>query len=66
MTKKIMIEGMMCEHCAAHVKEALEKLGASVTEVSADGGYAVCDIDRTDDEIKAVIEEEGYDVTGIE
>lgn len=66
MKKKITIEGMMCEHCVAHVKEALEGLGASDIEVSLDGGYAVCDTDKAGAELKAAIEDEGYDVTGIE
>lgn len=66
MKKKITIEGMMCEHCVAHVKEALEGLGASDIEVSLDGGYAVCDTDKPDGDIKSAIEDEGYDVKGIE
>lgn len=66
MKKKISIEGMMCEHCVAHVKEALEGLGASGVEVSLEGGYAVCDTDKPDSDIKSAIEDEGYDVTGIE
>lgn len=66
MKKKIMIEGMMCEHCVAHVKEALEGIGASVTEIDLDGGYAICDTDKTDEAIRNVIEEEGYGVTEIE
>ena len=65
MAKKIMIEGMMCEHCVAHVREALEGIGAENIEVSLDGGYAVCDTDKTDDELKTLIEDEGYDVTDI-
>ncbi len=65
MKKKITIEGMMCEHCVAHVKEALENLGAADVEVSLDGGYAVCETDKPDAEIKSAIEEEGYDVTAI-
>lgn len=65
MKKKITIEGMMCEHCVAHVKEALENLGASDVEVSLDGGFAVCETDKSDGEIKSAIEEEGYDVTAI-
>ena len=63
--KKIMIEGMSCEHCVAHVKEALEGLGALNVTVSLEGGYAECETSRSDDEIKAAIEEEGYDVTQI-
>lgn len=66
MTRKIMIEGMMCEHCAAHVKEALEGIGAENIIVSLEDGYAVCDTDKTNDELKAIIEDEGYDVTGIQ
>lgn len=66
MKKKIAIEGMSCEHCVAHVKEALEGLGASGVDVSLDGGYAVCDTDKSDAELKSAIEDEGYDVTGIQ
>ena len=29
MKKKILIEGMSCEHCVGHVKEALEELDRS-------------------------------------
>lgn len=65
MKKKITIEGMMCEHCVAHVKEALESLGATAVEVSLDDGCAVCETDKSDEEIKSVIEEEGYDVKSI-
>lgn len=63
--KKITIEGMMCEHCVSHVKEALEGLGATNVNVSLEGGYAECETSRSDDEIKAAVEEEGYDVTRI-
>lgn len=66
MAKKIMIEGMMCEHCVAHVREALEGIGAANIEVSLEGGYAVCDTDKTNDELKTLIEDEGYDVTDIQ
>lgn len=66
MAKKIMIEGMMCEHCVAHVKEALEGIGAENIEVSLEGGYAVCDTDKTNDELRTLIEDEGYDVSDIQ
>ena len=38
MEKKfeIKVEGMMCMHCVAHVKGALEKLGAKDVEISLD------------------------------
>lgn len=66
MKKKITIGGMMCEHCVGHVKEALENIGASNIEVSLEGGFAICDTEKSDDEVKSAIEEEGYDVISIE
>lgn len=63
--KKITIDGMMCEHCVAHVKEALEGLGAVSVTVSLEGGYAECETSKSDDEICAAIEDEGYTVTAI-
>ena len=67
MKKKILIEGMQCGHCTAHVKEALEDLaGVTSVEVSLEGKYAIVESDKTDDELKSVIEEEGYEVVSIE
>lgn len=63
--KKITIEGMSCEHCVAHVKEALEGLGATSVTVSLEDGYVECETNKSDDEIRTVIEEEGYDVIKI-
>lgn len=63
--KKITIDGMMCEHCVAHVKEALEGLGATNVTVSLEGGCAECETGKSDSEIKSAIEEEGYTVTQI-
>lgn len=67
MKKKILIEGMQCGHCTAHVKEALEDLaGVNSVEVSLEGKYAIVESDKTDEELKSVIEEEGYEVVKIE
>ena len=67
MIKKIMIEGMSCNKCVEHVKEALEELKcAKNIEVSLEGKYAIVDTEATVDEIKEAIEEEGYDVISIE
>lgn len=66
MKKKILIEGMMCEHCVGHVKEALTALeGSSNVEVNLEGKYATVDTDASDEKIKEAIEEEGYDVVSI-
>ena len=66
MNKTVNIEGMMCMHCVAHVKEALEALGADV-EVSLEEKKAwLKDTALTDEQITSAIEEAGYEVTGIE
>lgn len=65
--KKVLIEGMSCNHCVAHVKEALEGLNnITSVEVSLEGKYAVIEGDASDEEIKDAIEEEGYDVVSIQ
>ncbi|NLZ35050.1 MAG: heavy-metal-associated domain-containing protein [Clostridiales bacterium] len=70
MKKKILVEGMSCGHCVAHVKEALEELkGAEVLEVSLDTNSATVDLtnsNASDEDIKAIIDEYGYKVVGIE
>ena len=67
MKKKILIEGMNCKNCVAHVKNALEELaGVSEVEVNLEGKYALVDTIESDDVLKDTIEEEGYDVVGIE
>ncbi len=64
MTKTLKIEGMMCEHCVAHVKFALEKLnGTSNVEVSLKEKKATLEVDNvTDDELIKAVEEAGYKV----
>lgn len=66
MKKKILIEGMKCEHCVGHVKEALESLEVTAVEVSLENNWAIVETTNSDDELKAAIEEEGYDVINIE
>lgn len=67
MKKKILIEGMSCGHCVAHVKEALEGLDkVSSVEVSLEDKWAVVETENSDSELKEAIEEEGYDVVEIQ
>lgn len=69
MTKKILIEGMSCGHCVNHVTEALNEMaGVSNVKVSLETKSAVIDVtsDVSDEDIKAAIEDVGYDVVGIE
>lgn len=63
--KKIMIEGMMCQHCANAVKGALEEIGGTNVSVNLDEGYAEADINASDEEIIARISEEDFEVTEI-
>ena len=69
MTKTVRIEGMMCPHCEAHVKKALEALG-SVTgaEVSHEKGTAIVSMTENVDNaaITAAVTDAGYTVLGIE
>ncbi len=63
--KKIFIEGMMCEHCANAVKNALEEIGGTNVSVNLDEGYAEAEISVSDDEIIVRISEEDFEVTEI-
>ena len=69
MKKTMKIEGMMCCHCEATVKKALEALdGVTSAEVSHENGTAVLELSRdvSDDLLKKTVEEKDYKVTGIE
>ena len=69
MTKTIKIEGMMCGHCEATVKKALEALDqVDAAEVSHEAGTAVVTLnsDVSDDVLKKTVEDKDYKVVGIE
>ena len=65
--KTIHIEGMMCQHCVAHVKTALEAIPGTAAEVDLESGTAKVSGGALDDAAltKAVVDA-GYKVTGIE
>lgn len=67
MKKKLLIEGMNCGHCVAAVKEALENIdGVTEVVVSLDENRAIVETEVDDEVLKSAIEEEGFDVVGIE
>lgn len=67
MTKTMKIEGMMCGHCEARVKKALEALdGVESAEVSHVSGTAVVTGSADNDALKAAVEAQDYKVLGIE
>ena len=63
MTKTIKVEGMMCPHCEAHVKKALEEI-PGVTEAVADrnSGIATVTLSEEVEEtvLRAAVEAQGY------
>ena len=68
MEKTIRVEGMMCMHCVAHVKKALEELPGVTAEVDLDGGRAVVRAEQLPDDaaLTSAVTEAGYKVAGIE
>ena len=69
MTKTMNIEGMMCGHCEARVKKALEALDAvSEAVVSHESGTAAVTLssDISDEKLKETVEAEDYKVTSIQ
>lgn len=69
MTKKLLIEGMTCGHCAMHVEEALKEIcGVKSVKVDLNEKNAVVELAHPveDEKFKAAIDEAGYEVVGIE
>ena len=69
MNKTLKIEGMMCGHCEAHVKKALEAVdGVELAEVSHTSGTAQVTLSKPveNDVLKGAGEGADYKVTGIE
>ena len=68
MEKTMNIEGMMCGHCEATVKKALESLdGVTEAAVSHEQGTAVVTMDHevADDVLKKAVEDKDYVVKSI-
>ena len=69
MTKTMKIEGMMCGHCEAAVKKALEALEqVDTAEVSHEAGTAVVTLNSeiSNEVLKKTVEDKDYTVTAIE
>ena len=69
MEKTIKVEGMMCQHCVAHVKKALEGAAAGCNvAVDLDAGKAVVSGKTLPEDavLTAAVTEAGYKVVGIE
>lgn len=64
---EITVKGMMCAHCEAHTKEALEKIDGVVSAVADhNANSVVIETSReiAEEEIKAAVEAAGYEYCG--
>ena len=69
MKKKMLIDGMSCEHCVNHVTVALKELkGVTKVDVNLNAKTAIIEAsdDVKDEDIKFAIDDAGYEVIGIE
>lgn len=70
MRKKLLVDGMSCMNCVRHLKDALEEdiNGVKVIDISLDNKYAIIETGEsvTDDMLKNVIIDLGYELKGIE
>lgn len=65
-TKKVKIEGMMCEHCVSRVQNALEEISDKPVKVVLSDNTAIVDKDLPNDAIKNAINKAGYKVIDTE
>ena len=69
MTKTLKVEGMMCPHCEARVKKALEAVqGVESAVADHTAGTAVVTLSAAvdDETLRAAVEAQDYKVPGIE
>ncbi len=65
MEKKVVIEGMMCPKCQAHVDKALNAIPGVSATVDLESKTAVVSGEVSDEAIRAAVEEAGYQVASI-
>lgn len=64
MTKTLNVTGMMCQHCVAHVRKALEGVeGVGAVDVSLEAGTATVEVAEgvTDEALVAAVVDAGYE-----
>jgi len=70
MEKKLLIEGMSCNHCVNHLKTALTEdiEGINVKEVNLENKYAIVEMkeDVSIDDLRKLISELDFQLVGIE
>lgn len=68
MEKTLQVEGMMCQHCVARVKKALEGMeGVEEATVDLDAKTATATLSHevADEALRDAVVEAGYEVTGV-
>lgn len=69
MKKKLLIDGMSCNHCVNHLNTALTEdiKGVEVIEISLENKYAIVDMNDDIDitKLKEVIEELDFEIKDI-
>ena len=65
MEKKVVIEGMMCQNCRAHVDKALNAIPGVSAAVDLESKTATVTGDVADEAIRAAVTEAGYQVVSI-
>jgi copper chaperone CopZ len=70
MEKKLLIEGMSCNHCVNHLTTALTEdiEGVDVKEVNLENKYAIIEMneDVSIEKLKDLISELDFELVGIE
>ena len=65
-TYTLSIEGMMCQHCVAHVKKALEAVkGTKSVDVSLEQNAATVTTSASPDDLTKAVTDAGYTVVGV-
>ena len=65
-TYTLSIEGMMCQHCVAHVKKALEAVkGTKSVDVSLEQNAATVTTTASPDDLTKAVTDAGYSVVGV-
>ena len=65
MTKTIVIKGMMCAHCQAHVEKALSALPGVTATVNLEAGTATVQGDASNEALTKAVTDAGYEVVEI-
>ena len=69
MTKTLKVEGMMCEHCEARVKKALEAVAgveSAVADHNANTAVVTLSADVADDILRKAVEDQDYKVLDVQ